>query len=216
MKKQTEILISVLIILIGLPFIVIILVLDFILTGQFPLIVQKRMISLDRKTINILKIRTIVNSSKFKIKENNSCNILIHNEYKEHIPAFCKWLRKSGLDEIMQLFNVLSGEMSLIGPRPLLARELKLMKEEFPELYNRRTKINSGPGITGYWQVYGNRDLGIKNVIEYDEYYEKNKSQWLDAKIAIKTFIVMITATHSDSIIRKKDKMKIYKISLSD
>ncbi len=216
LKKSVEIFLSIVIILIGLPFIVIILTLDFIFTGQFPLILQERKISLDRKAIKILKIRTIIDSNTFRIKEKNSNEILIHSEYANHIPSFCRWLRKSGIDEAIQLLNVLTGEMSLVGPRPLLARELKIMEQEFPGLYKRRKKINSLPGITGYWQVYGNRNLGISNLIEMDEYYEKNKSFLLYMQISLKTFWVMISATHSDSIISKEDKVNNYKINLTD
>jgi len=159
------------------------------------------MISLDQKVLTILKIRTIVDSAKFREKEKKSDEILMHCEYKDHIPAFCKWLRKSGVDEIMQLFNVITGRMSLVGPRPLLVRELELMKKEVPELYEKRKVLNSLPGITGYWQIYGNRNMGINNLIEFDEFYEINKSFLLDLKITLKTFIVMITASHSDAII---------------
>ncbi len=209
MRKYTEKLLAALIILIGLPFIPIILFLDFIFTGQFPVILQERALSLDKKPIKILKIRTIINSIEFKRQENISRNIFFHKEYKNHIPGFCRWLRKSGVDEILQLLNVLKGEMSLAGPRPLLIRELKLMKEEYPDLYKRREKINSTPGITGYWQIYGDRDLGIGNLIESEEYYERNKSFKLDIRIILRTIIVMITATHSDAIIKRKDLKKL-------
>ena len=119
-------------------------------------------------------------------KENE---IFRNEEYANCVPAFCKWLRKSGLDEILQIFNVLKGEMSLVGPRPLLLREFNLMKKENPDLYKRREKINSLPGITGYWQIYGERERGAKNLVELDEFYDRNKSLLLDLKIILKTFL---------------------------
>ncbi len=118
------------------------------------------------------------------------------------MPLFCRWLRKSGLDEILQLINVIKGEMSLVGPRPLTTGDLELLKKSEPELYERRRILNSKPGITGYWQVCGRREDGAFNLIENDEYYERNKSLIMDLKLILKSVVVLLTASHSDSILR--------------
>ena len=103
--------------------------------------------------------------------------------------------------------------MTLVGPRPLTDADLCLMRCEDSSAYKRRSRINSKPGITGYWQVYGNREKGAEDLMDKDEYYEKNKSFALDMKIMIKTLIIMITASHSDSIVGEKinhsDKFEI-------
>lgn len=91
--------------------------------------------------------------------------------------------------------------MSLVGSRPLLERDLLIMKKCEPDFYYKRTKIKSLPGITGYWQVYGDRSKGSQNLIELDENYEKQKSFRLDAKIILKSILIVLTASHSDSII---------------
>ena len=203
-SKGIDKILSVLFLVVGSPFILIILTLDFIFTLQFPLIVQTRAVSLNSKKIKIVKIRTIIDSKDFRIDQKKSKGILYHESYRRHVPAFCVWLRKSGLDEILQLINVIKGEMSLIGPRPLLLDELKLMKEKNSYLYYSREELNSIPGITGYWQVFGDREKGIENLVEWDEYYERNKSFLLNFRIMLKTISVVFFAAHSDSIIRNK------------
>jgi sugar transferase EpsL len=176
-------------------------VIDFIITKQFPVIMQERSVTLKGKPVRILKIRTITDSKDLRDKVKNSRGILFHGNLKNSVPLFCRWLRKSGIDEVLQLLNVIKGEMALVGPRPLLLSELKILKREYHSLYRRREKINSLPGITGYWQVNGKREKGIDNLIELDEYYEKNRSLFLNMKIVAKTIIVMLTAAHSDAII---------------
>lgn len=75
------------------------------------------------------------------------------------------------------------------------------MKKYEPEFYCRRIKIKSLPGITGCWQVYGERSKGSKNLIELDDRFERQKSFRLDLKIILKSILVVLTASHADSII---------------
>ena len=209
-KRLIDLVLSPIIIVLSIPFIVVILFLVIISTGQFPVIFQKRKITLEKKSVQIIKIRTIRNRigipfSSFKEVERISNNVFIKEEYEMYVPLFCRWLRKSGLDEILQVINVLKCEMSLIGPRPLLEADLEIMQRSDEEYYNRRTKINSKPGITGMWQVYGKRREGTANLIELEEFYEKEKSLLLDMKITLRTIFVLLTASHSDSILKSKE-----------
>ncbi|OGU32842.1 MAG: hypothetical protein A2057_11620 [Ignavibacteria bacterium GWA2_35_9] len=209
-KRLIDLVLSPIIIVLSIPFIVVILFLVIISTGQFPVIFQKRKITLEKKSVQIIKIRTIRNRieipfSSFKEVERISNNVFIKEEYEMYVPLFCRWLRKSGLDEILQVINVLKGEMSLIGPRPLLEADLEIMQRSDEEYYNRRTKINSKPGITGMWQVYGERREGTANLIELEEFYEKEKSLLLDMRITLRTIFVLLTASHSDSILKSKE-----------
>ena len=93
------------------------------------------------------------------------------------------FIRKTSLDEIPQLLNVLKGEMSLIGPRPLL--------QEYVSLYNSRQKKRHlvKPGITGWAQINGRNTIGWQQKLEYDVWYVENFSLILDFKIFFKTFI---------------------------
>ena len=182
------------------PFILIILEFVFLITGESPVFIQKRGLILEGKFVDIYKIRTIKTSYKIT-NERSSSKIFYKEEYSKNVSPFCAFLRKTGLDEILQLINVLKGEMSILGPRPLMISDLELMKETEIDLYERRKQILSKPGITGYWQIFGIREKGVLDLIELEEFYEKNKSFKMDGYLILKTIIIMLTANHSDSIV---------------
>ena len=97
-----------------------------------------------------------------------------------------RWLRRMSLDELPQLFNVLRGEMSLVGPRPYLSREVERMSE-FGD-----TIVKAPPGISGLWQVSGRSELPFPQRLRLDEYYVRNWSLWLDVIVLLKTVGVVI------------------------
>ena len=100
-----------------------------------------------------------------------------------------KFLRKTSLDELPQFFNVLKGDMSVVGPRPVVEEELKKYYRDKAKLY-----MSVKPGITGYWQVEGRSDIeDYEERVKMDEWYIKNQSFWLDLKIIFKTIKVMLT-----------------------
>jgi lipopolysaccharide/colanic/teichoic acid biosynthesis glycosyltransferase len=98
-----------------------------------------------------------------------------------------KFLRRYSLDEMPQFFNVLKGDMNLIGPRSFLPRELSAMGE-FAQII-----LKVKPGITGWWQVMGRNATSFKERLQLDEYYISNWSIWLDIYITIKTVWVIIS-----------------------
>ena len=100
---------------------------------------------------------------------------------EERLTAFGSFLRKSSLDELPELWNVLKGNMSLVGPRPLLVEYLPLYSEEQMKRHNVR------PGITGYAQVNGRNNISWTKKFELDVYYVENFSLWLDIKILFQT-----------------------------
>lgn len=95
-------------------------------------------------------------------------------------------LRRTSLDELPQLINVLKGEMSLVGPRPPIPYEVKMYKE----WYKRRLTVV--PGITGLWQVSGRSELSFEDMVRLDIAYVDNWSVWLDIKILFKTIWVVL------------------------
>ena len=97
------------------------------------------------------------------------------------ITKFGKFIRATSLDELPQLFNVLKGELSLVGPRPIIKEEKHFYKNRAPLLFSVR------PGITGLWQVSGRSDLSFNERVELELYYAQNWSFWLDIKILFKT-----------------------------
>ena len=95
-------------------------------------------------------------------------------------------LRYTSLDELMQLINVIKGEMSLVGPRPALSYEVKQYTE------HEKQRLATKPGLTGLWQVSGRTKIGFKKMIELDIEYTQRRSFWLDIKIIALTIPAMI------------------------
>lgn len=103
------------------------------------------------------------------------------------ITKFGKVLRKTSLDELPQLINVLKGDLSLVGPRPILPQEVKFSKKRSALLHSVRS------GVTGLWQVSGRNDLGFNERIELEIFYAQNWSFWMDIKILAKTILVVLS-----------------------
>jgi lipopolysaccharide/colanic/teichoic acid biosynthesis glycosyltransferase len=98
-----------------------------------------------------------------------------------------RFLRKTSLDELPQLWNVLSGEMSLVGPRPFLPEQREFYGPSY-SLY-----IQFRPGITGLWQVSGRNQLSFQERVELDAVYFENWSLWLDLKILLRTIWIVLS-----------------------
>ena len=98
-----------------------------------------------------------------------------------------RYLRKTSIDELPQLFNVLKGEMSLVGPRPPMSYET----ENYQSWHMRRLQ-EVRPGITGLWQVEGRSKTSFDEMVRLDLRYVRNWSLWLDVKILFKTIIVVL------------------------
>lgn len=98
------------------------------------------------------------------------------------------FLRKTSIDELPQLWNVLKGEMSLVGPRPPLLAERETYGEHLAKVMSVR------PGITGYWQVHGRSDTDFAERIEMAEYYIDHRGFWMDTRILFDTVKVVLTS----------------------
>ena len=140
------------------------------------------------------KIRTMVPDAEKYLEEYLQINKKAREEFKinrklkddPRVTKVGKILRKTSLDELPQIFNVLKGEMSIIGNRPYLLEEKKYIKDEL----NTLTMVK--PGITGFWQVNGRNDVSFKKRIILEQYYSNNYNIILDTKIFFKTFIVLL------------------------
>lgn len=104
----------------------------------------------------------------------------------DRLTAIGKIVRKTSLDELPQLINVLMGDMSLVGPRPLLPDYLHL----YNDFQRRRHEVK--PGITGWAQVNGRNAISWQQKFEYDVWYVEHQSFWLDLKILLKTFLKVV------------------------
>ena len=99
-----------------------------------------------------------------------------------------RWLRKTSIDELPQFFNVLRGEMSLVGPRPPLPYEVEMYSS-----YDR-LRLAGKPGLTGIWQVYGRSRVTFQSMVEMDIEYLQQQSLWKDLKLIVLTIPVMFLA----------------------
>lgn len=107
-------------------------------------------------------------------------------ENDPRITPFGAWLRKTSIDELPQIFNVLMGDISLVGPRPILPQEVKMNQGRTALLHSVKS------GMTGLWQVSGRSELSFEDRIELELFYAQNWTFWLDIKILFKTFLVVI------------------------
>ena len=144
------------------------------------------------KPFKLFKFRTMVENAE-EILQEMLKNDDLRREFEEafkfkddkRITPIGKFLRRTSLDELPQLFNVLKGEMSLTGPRPIVRKEIELY-------YGYKTAeqiFRVKPGMTGFWQVSGRNDVeDYGKRIDFDLYYIHNWSVWLDIIIMIRTF----------------------------
>ncbi|NJL48158.1 MAG: undecaprenyl-phosphate galactose phosphotransferase WbaP [Leptolyngbyaceae cyanobacterium SM2_5_2] len=107
--------------------------------------------------------------------------------YDPRVTSVGRFLRRTSLDELPQLWNVLRGEMSLVGPRPIVGEEIPRYAEKY-KLYTRVL-----PGLTGLWQVSGRNNVSYAERVNLDAYYVRNWSVWLDIYILLRTVWVVIT-----------------------
>ena len=146
------------------------------------------------KSFKCLKFRSMVTNSKEVLEDLLSKDIQAKQEWEatfklKNDPRITKighFLRRTSLDELPQLFNVLKGEMSLVGPRPIITAELERYNDEVAYY------LLSKPGMTGLWQVSGRSDVDYETRVYLDTWYVKNWSMWNDIAILFKTIGVVL------------------------
>ncbi len=176
-----------------------------IIIKENPIFFQKRGLTLDTYRFTMIKFKTMV-SSQIKVKHSSQPeDIFLIPESGAYLNMFTNWLRKSGLDELPQIYNILVGEMSFIGPRPLMVQDLEILKDKSSIHYKKRKTITSKPGITGIWQIIGDRSLGAENLVSLDVFYEQKKSLGLDIIIFLSTIPIILFARNSDEFIPRND-----------
>lgn len=184
-EKILILLVSPLIVILNI-FISIIIKLD----SKGSILYKQKRLAKDGKIFYIYKYRTMYENSEKVLDKYLKSNPLELKYYKKfhkyqndpRITKIGKILRKTSLDEIPQFFNILRGEMSLIGPRPYMIEEIDDIGED-----NKDIILKVKPGITGFWQVSGRNDLSFNNRVQLDIWYIKNWSLWIDFVIFIKT-----------------------------
>lgn len=141
------------------------------------------------KEFYMYKFRSMASDAEERLKEllalNDVSGAMFKMKDDPRVTKVGRFIRKTSLDELPQLFNVLKGEMSLVGPRPPLPREVA----EY-SLYDKQ-RLLVLPGCTGLWQVSGRSNIGFSEMVELDLHYIKNRSLKFDLKILFKTVFVL-------------------------
>ena len=123
---------------------------------------------------------------EFLLQHNEVQGAMFKMKEDPRVTKIGKFIRRTSIDELPQLFNVLKGEMSLVGPRPPLQREV----DEYSMYDTQRLLVK--PGCTGLWQTSGRNEVGFQEMVRLDLYYIKNSSLLYDLKIILKTIVIMI------------------------
>jgi exopolysaccharide biosynthesis polyprenyl glycosylphosphotransferase len=184
LKRSFDIAVSVGVIVVGLPFWLAIAA-AIKLGSRGPVFYADRRIGLGEQEFGMLKFRTMYVDAAERQAELESRNeaggALFKIRDDPRVTAVGRFLRRYSLDEIPNTVNVLRGEMSLVGPRPLPVRDYALLEE-----WHRKRYLVL-PGMTGLWQISGRSNLSFDDLVRYDFYYLDNWSIWLDISILAKT-----------------------------
>jgi lipopolysaccharide/colanic/teichoic acid biosynthesis glycosyltransferase len=159
------------------------------MTGS-PVLFRQRRVGLHGREFEILKFRTMVRDAEARLVDLNHRNEIRGPAFKvsadPRVTRLGRWLRRSSLDELPQLWNVLRGDMSLVGPRPPLPDEVARY-----DVWHRR-RLAMKPGITGLWQVSARRADDFNRWVTIDLDYIDRWSLWLDVKILARTIPAML------------------------
>ena len=159
------------------------------LTSPGPVFFVQKRVGLNKRVFNIFKFRTMSAEAEHKLAQLEHLNEVSGPVFKikddPRITPLGKFLRKTSIDELPQLFNVLKGDMSLVGPRPLQLRDYELFTQGGPDW--QRCRFSVRPGITCLWQVNGRSSIPFEQWMELDQQYVHRWSLWLDLQILAKT-----------------------------
>lgn len=154
-----------------------------------PIIFSQKRVGLNGVEFDIYKFRSmVVNAEELKkklAKHNEMSGPMFKMKDDPRITKIGKFIRKTSIDELPQLINVLKGEMSLVGPRPSLPDEVKKFEDWM------LTRLDVKPGLTCYWQVSGRNNIDFEDWMLLDIKYVNERSLWLDTKLILKTFFVL-------------------------
>ncbi len=190
LKRAFDVGVSALILVAGLP-VWLLIALAIKLTSRGPVFYADERVGLGERTFRMLKLRTMVagaaRSQAALESANEASGALFKIRNDPRVTTVGRFLRRFSLDEVPNMINVLRGEMSLVGPRPLPLRDFARL-----EAWHRR-RSNVLPGMTGLWQIAGRSDLSFDDLVRLDFYYLENWSLWLDITILVKTLPAVLT-----------------------
>ncbi|WP_436512597.1 sugar transferase [Clostridium thermobutyricum] len=185
LKRFLDVFISIIAIILLSPIFIVILI-AIKVDSKGKIVFGHKRLGKDRKEINVYKFRTMVENAdeifaKFTEEQKKEYYTNFKLENDPRITKVGDFLRKTSLDELPQLFNILRGDMSLVGPRPIVEKEV----DKYGEYADKFFSVI--PGLTGYWQANGRSDTTYEERVQMDMYYIDNASFIMDIKIIFKT-----------------------------
>ncbi|MEO2765847.1 sugar transferase, partial [Lacticaseibacillus paracasei] len=190
LKRIFDIVVGILMLIVASPFMLITAILVK-LTSPGPIIYKQVRITMNQREFKILKFRTMSATAEAK------SGPVLATEHDSRITPVGKYLRKFRLDELPQIFNVLKGDMSIVGPRPERPFFVNQFNEQEPHYYLRH---NVRAGITGYAQVYGKYASDYHSKLKFDLLYIKTYSIFLDARILLQTIKILFDKVSSQGL----------------
>jgi exopolysaccharide biosynthesis polyprenyl glycosylphosphotransferase len=191
-KQLFDVVAAGMILLISLPVVAVCAVIVK-LTSKGPAFFAQERVGRDAKSFNVYKLRTMVADAEKQLvdlrEHNEADGPLFKISNDPRVTPFGRFLRKFSLDELPQMWNVVKGDMSLVGPRPALPREVA---EWGDEVFDR---LRVRPGITGMWQVSGRSDSSFEEYLRLDLYYVDNWSILVDVAILLRTLPAVMSAS---------------------
>lgn len=194
LKRTIDLLGAIVGLIVFSPFFIIIPILYMRGEAKGPVFFKQSRIGKNGEVFGIYKFRSMVVNAEEKLEKNEVLyKKYIDNNYKlepeedPRITNIGRFLRKTSLDELPQFINVLKGDMTLVGPRPVIQEELKE--------YGSKTSdfLSVTPGLTGYWQVSGRSDVGYPERVDIELYYVYHQSLKLDITILFKTVLLVVS-----------------------
>ena len=182
LKRLVDFIFSLLLLVVISPLFLLIMLL-IKLDSRGPIFFRQRRIGKDNREFMMYKFRSMRADTPRDVPTH-----LFHNP-EDYVTRSGRVLRKTSLDELPQLLNILKGEMSFIGPRPALYNQ-----EDLIELRTERGIHRLTPGVTGWAQVNGRDDVSIEEKVNLDEYYYKNRSLGMELKIVLQTFSSVVSS----------------------
>ncbi len=192
-KRAFDIIFSASVLVLLLPVYLVVALLIYICSPG-PIFYSQERVGRDYKTFQCYKFRTMVQDADRVLHELLDRNPAMRHEFHEtfklkddpRITWIGRFLRLTSLDEFPQFWNVLKGDMSIVGPRPLVPEELPRYGRHIDKVLTVR------PGLTGVWQVSGRNDIPYEKRVKIDVYYVNFRSVWLDLGVVLKTIGVIV------------------------
>ncbi|UTR06083.1 sugar transferase [Alkalihalobacillus sp. LMS6] len=191
-KRSLDIIASLLGIIFLSPLFLVIAILIKYEDRKGPVFFKQVRVGKDGEEFYMYKFRSMVSNAEELLhdllKQNEVSGHMFKMKDDPRVTKIGKFIRKTSIDELPQLLNVLKGDMSLVGPRPPLTREVA----EYSNHHKKRLLVK--PGCTGIWQVSARNDVGFEEMVEMDIQYMKKRTLFFDIKLIFSTIIVMLSS----------------------